>query len=188
MTDTLAPTKHAIARVRHEPRRRLLTVQQVRAPHPAHGPHHARRRPRGLRQRRLRRSRQGVLSAARAATPRRFRSRVPTESRPEGVERSPGRDYTPRRYDVDRNELVIDFRAARRRPGHELGGTGRARPATQHRRTARLVRRRRTISTGTCSSATRPRCRRSPADSRNCVRAHAPWWWRQWPARRGTAA
>ena len=52
----------------------------------------------------------------------------------EGVERSPGRDYTPRRYDVGRNELVIDFAlhdagpatawAAQAKPGQQLGVGG----------------------------------------------------------------
>ena len=53
---------------------------------------------------------------------------------PEGVERSPGRDYTPRRYDAGRNELVIDFAlhdagpatdwAAQAEPGQQLAVGG----------------------------------------------------------------
>jgi NADPH-dependent ferric siderophore reductase len=53
---------------------------------------------------------------------------------PEGTARSPGRDYTPRRYDARRNELVIDFAlhdagpatswAAQATPGQQLGVGG----------------------------------------------------------------
>jgi NADPH-dependent ferric siderophore reductase len=129
MTDTLAPTKHSIARVRHEPRRRLLTVQQVARL----TPHMARITLGG--------DLAGFNSAAyddhvKVFFPLPGRSTPtmpepgPDGKPPEGVERSPGRDYTPRRYDADRNELVIDFAlhdagpatswAAQAAPGQQL--------------------------------------------------------------------
>ena len=143
-----------------------------RAHHAEHGARHARRRSRRLRQRRLRRPREGVLPAARATTRRRCRSPVRTAS-PKGVERSPGRDYTPRRYDVGRNELVIDF--ALHDAGPATTGPRRPRPASSSASAGRAARSScRTISTGICSSATRPRCRRSAGGWRSCAPARAP--------------
>ena len=104
MTDTL--TRHAITRVRHEPRRRLLTVQQVERLTPTMA----------------RITLGGDLAGFHSAAyddhvkvffplPGRNAPTLPEPGAdgkvPEGVERSPGRDYTPRRYDA--HELVIDF-------------------------------------------------------------------------------
>lgn len=102
MTDTL--TKHAIHRVRHEPRRRLLTVQRVERLTPAMA----------------RITLGGDLAGFHSAAyddhvkvffplPGRNTPTLPEPDAPENAERSPGRDYTPRRYDAARNELVIDF-------------------------------------------------------------------------------
>jgi NADPH-dependent ferric siderophore reductase len=102
----LAP--HAITRVRHEPRRRLLTVQRV----DRLTPHMARITLGG--------DLAGFVSAAYDdhvkvffPLPGRDAPSIPEPGPdgqpPAGVERSPGRDYTPRRYDIARNELVIDF-------------------------------------------------------------------------------
>ncbi len=135
MTDTM--TKHAITRVRHQPRRRLLTVQTVERLTPAHGADHARRRPRRFRQRRVRRPRQGVLPAA---GPRRADDSGAPDPPPRRAERSPGRDYTPRRYDVER-AMVIDFALHDAGPATDWAVAGQARTAAQHRRAARIVRR-----------------------------------------------
>jgi NADPH-dependent ferric siderophore reductase len=99
-------TKHAIVRVRHEPRRRLLTVQKVERLTPK------------MARVTLGGDLAGFVSGAyddhvKIFFPLPGRT-APTMPEPgpdgkvaEGVERSPGRDYTPRRY--DRNELIIDF-------------------------------------------------------------------------------
>ena len=124
MTDTL--TRHATTRVRHEPRRRLLTVQTVERLTPAMA----------------RITLGGDLADFLSASyddhvkvffplPGRDTPTIPPPDAPETAERSPGRDYTPRRYDRAANELEIEFvlhgegpaaswaRAAR--PGDRLG-------------------------------------------------------------------
>jgi NADPH-dependent ferric siderophore reductase len=105
-TDTM--TRHAITRVRHEPRRRLLTVRRVEQLTPA------------MARITLGGDLAGFVSAAyddhvKVFFPLPGRN-APTLPEPgpdgsvaEGVERSPGRDYTPRRFDAGRSELVIDF-------------------------------------------------------------------------------
>lgn len=104
MTDTLVPTKHAITRVRHEPRRRILTVQNVERITPQMA----------------RITLGGDLAGFNSASyddhvkvffplPGRDAPTIPPPDAPEGAERSPGRDYTPRRYDAACNELVLDF-------------------------------------------------------------------------------
>jgi NADPH-dependent ferric siderophore reductase len=99
-------TKHAIGRVRHEPRRRLLTVKSVERI----TPHMARVTLGG--------DLAGFVSASYDdhvkvffPLPGRDAPTIP-EPGPDGqvpadAERSPGRDYTPRRYDAA--QLVIDF-------------------------------------------------------------------------------
>ena len=98
MTDMTTFTKHAIHRVRHEPRRRLLTVQRVERLTPA------------MARVTLGGDLAGFVSSAyddhvkvffplpghNAPT---FPEPGPDGKPPEGVERSPGRDYTPRRYE-----------------------------------------------------------------------------------------
>jgi NADPH-dependent ferric siderophore reductase len=124
-------TKHAITRVRHEARRRLLTVQAVERLTP------------NMVRVTLGGDLTGFVSSAYDDHLKVFFP-LPGQSAPtipeqgpngpvhaEGVERSPGRDYTPRRYDVGRNELVIDFAihdagpatdwAATAKPGQQLG-------------------------------------------------------------------
>jgi NADPH-dependent ferric siderophore reductase len=104
MTDTL--TRHAITRVRHQPRRRLLTVRRVERITPA------------MARITLGGDLEGFHSGAYDDHVKVFfplpghdaptiPEPGPDGKPPEGVERSPGRDYTPRRYDG--NELVIDF-------------------------------------------------------------------------------
>jgi NADPH-dependent ferric siderophore reductase len=105
MTDTTI-ARHAIHRVRHEPRRRILTVKQVERLTPAM----------------TRITLGGDLDGFHSASyddhvkvffplPGRNAPTIPEPGPdgkpPEGVERSPGRDYTPRRYHA--GELVIDF-------------------------------------------------------------------------------
>ena len=103
-----AMTQHAVTRVRHEPRRRLLTVQRV----DRLTPHMARITLGG--------DLAGFVSAAYDdhvkvffPLPGRNAPTIPEPGPdgqpPAGAERSPGRDYTPRRYDITRNEMVIDF-------------------------------------------------------------------------------
>ena len=122
-------TKHAIARVRHEPRRRLLTVRQVERLTPS------------MARVTLGGELAGFVSGAYDDHVKVFfplpGQTTPTMpepgangAAPEGAARSPGRDYTPRRYDVGRDELVIDFAlhdagpatswAAQAAPGHQL--------------------------------------------------------------------
>jgi NADPH-dependent ferric siderophore reductase len=124
-------TKHAIVRVRHEPRRRLLTVQTVERLTP------------NMVRVTLGGDLAGFVSSAYDDHMKVFFP-MPGQSAPtvpeqgpngpvhaEGAERSPGRDYTPRRYDVGRNELIIDFAlhdagpatdwAATAKPGQQLG-------------------------------------------------------------------
>ncbi len=106
ITDTL--TKHAIHRVRHEPRRRMLTVKQVERLTPTMA----------------RITLGGDLAGFNSASyddhvkvffplPGRNAPTLPEpgpDGKPlEGVERSPGRDYTPRHYDPAKDELIIDF-------------------------------------------------------------------------------
>jgi len=105
MTDTAtAPTKHAITRVRHEPRRRLLTVKRAERI----TPQMARITVSG--------DLAGFVSSAYDdhvkvffPLPGRNAPTLPEQNAPEAAERSPGRDYTPRRYDAGRSELVLDF-------------------------------------------------------------------------------
>jgi NADPH-dependent ferric siderophore reductase len=108
-TGTTAMTKHVITRVRHEPRRRLLTVQRVERITP------------NMARVTLGGDLTGFVSSAYDDHVKVFfplpGQNAPTIPEPgsngaadiDGVRRSPGRDYTPRRYDVDRSELVIDF-------------------------------------------------------------------------------
>jgi NADPH-dependent ferric siderophore reductase len=132
MTDTLI-AKHAIHRVRHEPRRRLLTVKRAERLTPA------------MARITLGGDLAGFVSAAyddhvKVFFPLSGRE-APTLPEPgpdgkpvEGVERSPGRDYTPRRYDTTRGELVIDFAlhdagpatswATQAKPGQQLAVGG----------------------------------------------------------------
>jgi NADPH-dependent ferric siderophore reductase len=129
MTDTATLTKHAIARVRHEPRRRLLTVQRVERLTP------------NMARVTLGGDLAGFVSSAYDdhvkvffPLPGQNAPTIPEQGpngpvHPEEAERSPGRDYTPRRYDT--NELVIDFAlhdagpatdwATKARPGQQLG-------------------------------------------------------------------
>lgn len=104
MTDTM--TSHAIGRVRHQPRRRLLTVQKAERLTPT------------MARVTLAGDLTDFVSAAYDDHVKVFfplpGQNAPTIPEPgpdgkplEGVERSPGRDYTPRRYDS--KELVIDF-------------------------------------------------------------------------------
>jgi NADPH-dependent ferric siderophore reductase len=104
MTDIM--TKHAVARVRHQPRRRLLTVQRVEQLTPK------------MTRVALGGDLEGFHSGAYDdhvkvffPLPGRMAPTLPEPGPdgtvPQGVERSPGRDYTPRRYDS--NEMVIDF-------------------------------------------------------------------------------
>jgi NADPH-dependent ferric siderophore reductase len=101
-----ATSRHATTRVRHEPRRRLLTVQQVERITPQ------------MARITLGGDLAGFVSASyddhvKVFFPLPGRNEPtlpepgPDGTVPEGVERSPGRDYTPRRFDADR--LVIDF-------------------------------------------------------------------------------
>ena len=100
MTDTM--TKHAITRVRHQPRRRLLTVQTVERLTPAMA----------------RITLGGDLADFLSASyddhvkvffplPGRDTPTIPPPDAPENAERSPGRDYTPRRYNS--KAMIIDF-------------------------------------------------------------------------------
>jgi NADPH-dependent ferric siderophore reductase len=106
MNDTATLTKHAITRIRHQPRRRLLTVQRVERVTPTM----------------VRIGLAGDLDGFHSGAyddhvkvffplPGRNAPTLPEPGPdgtvPEGVERSPGRDYTPRRYDA--KELIIDF-------------------------------------------------------------------------------
>jgi NADPH-dependent ferric siderophore reductase len=134
MTDTSTITKHAIARVRHEARRRLLTVRRVERITP------------NMARVTLGGDLTGFTSSAYDDHVKVFFP-LPGQSAPtvpeqgpngpvyaEGVERSPGRDYTPRRYDAGRNELIIDFAlhqagpatdwATKAEPGQQLGVGG----------------------------------------------------------------
>jgi NADPH-dependent ferric siderophore reductase len=127
-------TKHAIARVRHEARRRILTVKEV-----------GRLTPNMVRIT-LGGDLSGFVSSAYDdhmkvffPFPGQSAPAIPVQGpngpvHPEGSERSPGRDYTPRRYDISRGELVIDFAihdagpatawAAKARPGQQIGVGG----------------------------------------------------------------
>ena len=127
MTDTTTMTKHAITRVRHEPRRRLLTVQRVERLTPA------------MARITLGGDLAGFVSAAYDdhvkvlfPLPGRDTPTIPPPDAPEDAERSPGRDYTPRRYGA--NELIIDFAlhdagpatswATQAKPGQQLNVGG----------------------------------------------------------------
>ena len=119
-------TKHAIARVRHEaPRRRILTVQRVERVTPK------------MARVTLGGDLAGFTSSAYDDHVKVFFP-LPGQSAPtiadqaKDAPRSPGRDYTPRRYDS--NELVIDFAihdagpatdwAATAKPGQQIGVGG----------------------------------------------------------------
>ncbi len=128
MTGAILETKHAIARVRHEPRRRLLTVQRVEHITPK------------MVRIALVGDLTGFVSSAYDDHVKVFfplpGQNAPTTFEPgsdgveEGAPRSPGRDYTPRRYDVSRGELLIEFAihdagpatdwAATAKPGQQL--------------------------------------------------------------------
>jgi NADPH-dependent ferric siderophore reductase len=129
MTDTLTPTKHAITRVRHEPRRRILTVQRIERITPQ------------MARITLGGDLAGFLSASYDdhvkvffPLPGRDAPTIPAPDAPEGAERSPGRDYTPRHYNAAKSELVLDFAlhdagpattwAAQARPGQQLAVGG----------------------------------------------------------------
>ena len=92
---------------------------------------------------------------------------------PEGVERPPSRDYTPRRYDGGANTLTLDFvlhDAGRQRRGQHKRGRGIfSVSAARAARSSYLM-----ISTGICLPETRPRYRRSDAAWKNCLPAPAP--------------
>ena len=122
---------HAITRVRHEPRRRILTVRRVERITPK------------MARITLGGDLAGFVSAGYDDHVKVFfplpGQNAPTmpETNPNGsvqspvVERSPGRDYTPRSYNADRDELIIDFAlhdagpatswAAQATPGQQLG-------------------------------------------------------------------
>jgi NADPH-dependent ferric siderophore reductase len=124
-------TQHATTRVRHEPRRRLLTVQRVERLTPK------------MARITLGGDLAGFVSSAYDdhvklffPLPGQDAPAVPEQGPngpvyPDGVEKPPARDYTPRRYDVGRNELVIDFAlhdagpatnwAMQAAPGQKLG-------------------------------------------------------------------
>src|SRR4051812_5818016 len=100
-------SKHAITRVRHEPRRRLLTVRQVERLTPA------------MARVTLGGDLAGFNSASYDDHVKAFFP-LPGDTKPtlpdpapdgatNGTPRSPGRDYTPRRFDSGRDELIIDF-------------------------------------------------------------------------------
>lgn len=126
-------TRHAISRVRHEPRRRILTVQRVERLTPS------------MARITLGGDLAGFVSSGYDDHVKVFfplpGQNGPTMPQPdangqvpEGVAGSPGRDYTPRRFDANRNELVIDFAlhdagpatswAAQAAPGQQLGVGG----------------------------------------------------------------
>ncbi len=129
MTDTLIPTKHAITRVRHEPRRRLLNVERVERLTP------------GMARITLVGDLSGFQSSAYDdhvkvffPLPGKNAPTLPEKDAAETAERSPGRDYTPRRYDAGRSELVLDFAlhdagpatdwASQAKPGQQLAVGG----------------------------------------------------------------
>ena len=100
--------RHEITRVRHEARRRILTVQEVERLTP------------NMARVTLGGDLAGFVSGAYDdhvkvffPLPGQSAPTIPQPDAngqmPEGVVRSPGRDYTPRRYDVARNKLIIDF-------------------------------------------------------------------------------
>ncbi len=104
MTEAATLTKHVITRVRHEARRRILTVQRVERLTPQ------------MARITLGGDLTGFLSASYDdhvkvffPLPGRNAPTIPAPDAPENAERSPGRDYTPRRYDAGRNELILDF-------------------------------------------------------------------------------
>src|SRR3569833_1827146 len=129
MTDTLTPTRHAITRVRHEPRRRILTVRNVERITPQ------------MARITLGGDLAGFLSASYDdhvkvffPLPGRDAPTIPPPDAPEGAERSPGRDYTPRHFDAAKSELILDFAlhdagpattwAAQAKPGQQLAVGG----------------------------------------------------------------
>jgi NADPH-dependent ferric siderophore reductase len=142
-------TKHAITRVRHEPRRRLLTVNRAERITP------------NMARITLGGDLAGFVSSSYDdhvkvffPLPGRNEPTMPEQGAdapalPES-ERSPGRDYTPRRFDVAHNELVIDF--ALHDAGPATNWQPRPRPANSLRLAVHAVLSScRTISTGTCS-------------------------------------
>lgn len=131
MSETATLTKHAINRVRHEPRRRLLTVKAVERITP------------NMARITLGGDVAGFHSGAYDDHVKVFfplpgdnaptlPAPGPDGKVPDGVPRSPGRDYTPRRYDAD--ALVLDFAlhdagpatdwAAQATPGQQLAVGG----------------------------------------------------------------
>jgi NADPH-dependent ferric siderophore reductase len=103
-TATIESTRHAITRVRHEPRRRLLTVKRAERITPQ------------MARITLGGDLAGFVSGAYDdhvkvffPLPGRNEPTLPEPGGPDTAERSPGRDYTPRRYDAGRSELVLDF-------------------------------------------------------------------------------
>ena len=126
---TTTMTKHAITRVRHEPRRRLLTVQRIERLTPA------------MARIALGGDLAGFVSSAYDdhvkvffPLPGQNAPTLPAPDAPENTKRSPGRDYTPRWFDVGRNEMIIDFAlhdagpatewATRATPGQQLAVGG----------------------------------------------------------------
>jgi NADPH-dependent ferric siderophore reductase len=129
MTDTSTIAKHAIGRVRHDARRRILTVRRVERLTP------------NMARITLGGDLAGFVSGAYDDHVKVFfplpGQAAPTIPRqgpngpvyPEGTARSPGRDYTPRRYNA--SELVIDFAlheagpatswAMQAKPGQQIG-------------------------------------------------------------------
>jgi NADPH-dependent ferric siderophore reductase len=120
-------TKHAITRVRHEPRRRLLTVTGVERITPK------------MARITLGGDLAGFVSGAYDdhvkvffPLPGRDVPTIPEPDSPADAERSPARDYTPRRYDT--GALTIDFAlhdagpatnwAAQAAPGQQIGVGG----------------------------------------------------------------
>jgi NADPH-dependent ferric siderophore reductase len=98
-------TKHVTTRVRHEPRRRLLTVKHVERVTPS------------MARITLGGDLAGFISSAYDDHVKVFFP-LPGQTAPSlpdppadgsTAERSPGRDYTPRRYEAARDELVLDF-------------------------------------------------------------------------------
>ena len=125
-------SKHAITRVRHEPRRRLLTVRHVERITPT------------MARVTLDGDLAGFVSASYDDHVKVFFP-LPGDTEPtlpdpapngeaNGAARSPGRDYTPRRFDTGRNELIIDFAlhdagpatdwATQAKPGQQLAVGG----------------------------------------------------------------
>ena len=121
----LDPAARAPRRVRHEPRRRQLDVRRVDKIAAPYDPGHARRRPRGLHQSRVRRSRQAVLSRPRRSA--RWRT-ADAGTRLHAAPLQPRRQYPGNR-----------LRHSRRGTGDALGRKGAARRPAGDRRTAGVL-------------------------------------------------